>query len=507
MKRIAVIGSGFAGLSAASFLAKEGHEVHVYEKNEQLGGRARSFEAEGFTFDMGPSWYWMPDVFDRYFESFGRSVDEFYDLVRLDPSYQVIFENTPPYKIPASLEELKDLFESLEPGSAKKLDYFLEQAKYKYDVGMKDLVYMPGLSLSELLDMRLIKGMLKMDVFKSLRSHVRKLFKHPHLRSILEFPVLFLGASPDKIPALYSLMNYADIVGGTWYPMGGMHKIVEGMVQVAKDLGVIFHTSATVDKIEVIDGSAKGIVVDNELILFDYVVAGADYHHVDQYLLDSDHRNYSKSYWDKRVLAPSSLIFYLGVDRRVPNLKHHSLFFDSDFEVHSNEIYLDPKWPSDPLFYVCAPSVTDSSVAPEGCENLFILMPVAPGLEDGEDMREKYFHMMMERLEKHTGVNLRDHLLFKRSYAHSEFMADYNSFKGNAYGLSNILMQTAHLKPSMKNSRVDNLYYTGQLTVPGPGVPPSLVSGELVSRELNKKIGISGSKNHKSPINLQTAKS
>lgn len=484
MSQIAVIGSGFAGLSSACFLAREGFDVTILEKNSSIGGRARSFQSDGFTFDMGPSWYWMPDVFERFFNSFGKSTSDYYDLHRLDPSYRVVYGRNDYLDIPSGVDQLRSLFESLEPGSAQHLDKFLEEGKFKYDLGIHNLVYKPGLSLTEFFDSRLISGAFKLHVFQSISTYIRKFFKHPRLVQLLEFPVLFLGATPEQTPALYSLMNYADMALGTWYPMGGMHKIIEGMASVATSLGVKIRLNSNVEAITLNGVKAKGLQVNGAAESFDYIVAGADYHHVEQKLLPESHRRYDPSYWDKRVMAPSSLIFYLGLNKKVDGLLHHTLFFDQDFKVHAKEIYHSPQWPSSPQFYVSCPSKTDPSVAPEGYENIFILIPVAPGLEDTPEIREKYFNLVLDRFERISGQPIRKHIVFKRSYAHQDFINDYNAFKGNAYGLANTLWQTAHLKPGILNKKVPNLFYTGQLTVPGPGVPPSIISGEVVAREL-----------------------
>lgn len=487
-KKVAVIGSGFAGLSAASFLAKGGCDVTVFEKNDSIGGRARKFSAEGFTFDMGPSWYWMPDVFESYFNAFGHRVQDFYTLKRLDPSYKVYFEDKKGVDIPADLQAFYALFEKIEKGSSEYLKQFLEEAAYKYEVGINDLVYKPGRSLTEFIDKRLMLGVFKLHVFKSISSYIRKHFKDSRLVQLLEFPVLFLGAKPQETPALYSLMNYADICLGTWYPEGGMHKIVEAMEKVALEQGVKFKVSQTVEKIVVENGKTTGIMVNGAFEAFDYVVGGADYHHVEQHLLDEKHRMYDEKYWDSRALAPSSLIFYVGLNKKIENLRHHNLFFDESFDVHAEEIYDNPQWPSKPLFYVSCTSKTDPSSAPEGMENVFILIPVATNLEDNEADREKYFDMVMDRMEKLTGEKIKENVVYKRSYAHQDFIKDYNSYKGNAYGLANTLKQTAILKPSIVNKKVTNLYYTGQLTVPGPGVPPSLISGQVTAREILKDI-------------------
>lgn len=487
-KQVVVIGSGFAGLSTATHLAHAGYKVTILEKNTTPGGRARKFEAEGFVFDMGPSWYWMPDVFEKYFASFGKKPSDYYNLVRLDPSYTVVFGEKQFVNIPADLKDFKALLESMEPGVGPKLDAFLEQAAYKYKVGINDLVYRPSRSIFEFTNPRLLADIIRMDVFQSMAKHVRKFFNDEKIIRLMEFPVIFLGETADNIPALYSLMNYADIVLGTWYPMGGMHEIVKGMVKLAEEKGVNIQLGADVSQIEVQNGKAKGVVLKNgKKYEADVVVAAADYHHVDSQLLSPEYRNYSENYWNKRVMAPSSLLFYLGIDKKLENLTHHCLFFDEQMGPHADAIYKNPRWPERPLFYLSAASKTDPSVAPEGKENLVILIPLAPDLEDGEEIREKYYHMVMDRLEKLTGQEIRSHVVFKRSYAHSDFKADYNAFKGNAYGLANTLLQTAILKPSLKNKKVNNLYYTGQLTVPGPGVPPTIISGHVVSREIIKE--------------------
>ncbi|MEO1436629.1 MAG: phytoene desaturase family protein [Bacteroidota bacterium] len=487
-KKIIVIGSGFAGLAAASCLAKEGHQVTLLEKNDTAGGRARQFSADGFVFDMGPSWYWMPEVFEQYFQLFGKKVSDYYELVRLDPSYRIYFGQDDLMDVPASVDGLKALFESLEPGSAKNLDKFLAEAAYKYKVGMEEFVFKPGLSISEFIDVRVFKSLFRLQMFQSMSSHVRKLFKHPKLIKLLEFPVLFLGATPQNTPAMYSLMNYADLVLGTWYPKGGMHKIIEGMVKLAEEQGVKILLDQEVEQIIVPNGSAKQVRTKTDVFEADAVVAGADYRHVEQELLPPAARQYTERYWDKRTMAPSSLLFYLGVNKRVGGLKHHNLFFDEDFEQHAHEIYEVPEWPKKPLFYACVPSKTDPTVAPEGCENVFLLIPVAPNLKDDEATREYYYELVMDRLEQITGESVRDHVVYKRSFAHNDFVKDYHAFKGNAYGLANTLKQTAILKPRLKSKKVKNLFYTGQLTTPGPGVPPSLISGQVVAAELMKDL-------------------
>lgn len=486
-KNITVIGSGVSGLSTACFLAKEGHNVILLEKNETIGGRARQFESDGFVFDMGPSWYWMPEVFERFYNQFNHTSSDFYELKRLDPSYRVFWKNESFDDVPAKIEEYYAWFEELEPGSSKKLDKFLKEAAYKYTAGMNDLVHKPSLKWSEFLDKRILMGMFQLHMFSSFSKYIRKYFKHPKILSLLEFPVLFLGAMPKDTPALYSLMNYADIELGTWYPMGGMFKIIEAFEQIAKEQGVKIITKQEVKGFEYRNNEIIATHTNTDTFPTDYVVSGADYHHTDKKLVDA-YSNYSEDYWDKRKMAPSSLLFYLGVNKKIENLEHHNLFFDADFDQHAIEIYENPTWPKDPLFYVCCPSKTDKSVSPKGHENLFLLVPLAPNLEDTEEMREKYFDILINRIEKQTNCSFRENIIYKKSYCLKDFKKDYNAYKGNAYGLANTLLQTAILKPSLKNKKLKNIYYTGQLTVPGPGVPPSIISGEVVAKEVLKAI-------------------
>jgi phytoene desaturase len=485
-KKVHVIGSGISSLSTASFLAKAGYDVQIFEKNSSIGGRARQFETNGFVFDMGPSWYWMPDVFEKFYQQFGYTTADFYELKRLDPSYRVYWPDHSYTNVPAQMQELEAWFESLEPGSAKNLQAFLKDAAYKYKVGMEDLVYKPSLSLSEFIDSRVLGGLFKMHLFSSFSTFIRKYFKHPKILSLLEFPVLFLGAMPNETPALYSLMNYADIQLGTWYPMNGMHEFIKAFARIAQEQGVRIETSANVERIVIENGKAIGTVVNGELHRADIVISGADYAHTDQKLL-KDNANYSDSYWDKRTMAPSSLLFYVGINKKLENLEHHNLFFDESLEEHGKTIYKDPSWPEKPLFYMSVPSLTDPSVAPAGSENLFFLIPLAPDLKDDEATRERYFDLLLERLKTLTGNDIKDHIVFKRSFCVADFKKDYNAFKGNAYGLANTLRQTAILKPRMKHKKIKNLYYTGQLTVPGPGVPPSIVSGEVVAKHIIAK--------------------
>ncbi|MFT6601759.1 MAG: phytoene desaturase [Dokdonia donghaensis] len=483
-KKIVIIGSGFSSLSAACYLAQAGNEVHLYEKNDTLGGRARQLKEEGFTFDMGPSWYWMPDIFEKFFGDFNKKVSDFYLLEKLDPAYYVWFKDEV-VTIGDTLDKIATEFERIEPGSSPQLKKFIKNAGVNYDIAINDVVNKPGLSPFELVTPE--TAVRVNQFFKTISDDVRKAFKNEKLVSILEFPVLFLGAKPNSTPAFYRFMNYADFGLGTWHPKGGMHEVIKGMIKLAHSLGVKTHTSAGASKILVDQGKVQGIIVNGETITADYVVSGADYHHSET-LLDPSYRQYTEKYWDSRVFAPSSLLFYVGFDKKFDNVAHHNLFFDTDFDQHARTIYDDLAWPEEPLFYANFPSVSDETMAPEGKENGFFLIPIAPGVEDTQALRDQYFDIIMERLERLSGQNFRNHIIFKKSFCVDDFVSEYNSYKGNAYGMANTLKQTAFLRPNLRSKKVKNLYFTGQLTVPGPGVPPALISGKLVSQLISKSI-------------------
>ena len=485
MKKVIIIGSGFSSLAAACYLSKEGNEVTIYEKNKTVGGRARQLIKEGFTFDIGPTWYWMPDVFERFFSDFNKHPSTYYDLIKLNPAYSVYFGKKEQITIEDTLEKICVAFEKEEPGSAQKLKKFIAKAQNNYDVAIKDLVYRPGVSPFELVTPVTMKKI--GQFFSTISKEVRKEFNNPKLISILEFPVLFLGAKPSNTPAFYSFMNYADFGLGTFHPKNGMYSVIEGMKSLAEELGVTIKTEQTVEKIVVENNTASALKINGETIAADIIVSGADYHHTET-LLDKPYRQYSEAYWDKKTFAPSSLLFYVGFDKKIKNVDHHTLFFDVDFEAHSKAIYDDPEWPEKPLFYASFPSKTDRNAAPEGKEAGIFLIPLAPGLQDTPEIRQEYFEKIITRFENLTNQEVKNYVIFKESFCVNDFVEEYNSYKGNAYGLANTLLQTAFLRPSLKSNKVKNLFFTGQLTVPGPGVPPSLISGKLVAGLVQKQI-------------------
>jgi len=482
-KDIKIIGSGFSSLAAACYLAQQGNKVSIYEKNSTIGGRARQLKKEGFTFDIGPTWYWMPDVFERFFADFGKKPSDYYELIKLAPAYQVYFGVNDFVTIADNLPQIIQTFESIETGSGEKLASFMKEAQSNYNIAIKDLVYRPGVSPLELIT---VETALKVNqFFGNISKDIRRRFKNKKLVQILEFPVLFLGAKPSDTPSFYSFMNFADFGLGTWHPKNGMYSVILAIEKLAKELGVTIYTNATIDKIEIENGKASALIVNGEKLTADIILSGADYHHTET-LLDQKYRAYSEKYWESRIFAPSSLLFYVGFDKKIEHVEHHSLFFDVDFDVHAQDIYDNPKWPKNPLFYASFPSKTDSNAAPEGKEAAIFLIPLAPGLNDTNELREIYFDKILTRLEKLTQQELKNNVIFKESFCVNDFVNEYNSYKGNAYGMANTLLQTAFLRPKLKSKKVKSLYFTGQLTVPGPGVPPALISGKLVADLIKK---------------------
>lgn len=482
-----IIGAGISGLSAACYLANKGYPVTVLEKNSYPGGRAGQIQSDGFTFDLGPSWYWMPDIFESFFNHFSKSASDYYRLRRLDPAYRVYFDTMDYIDIPASEQELYALFDRHETNGGKKLKSFLSEAEIKYHIGINDFARRPGLSIFEFMDKSFLRGVFKLDMFKSVTSSIDRYFSNERLKQILQFPVIFLGSAPNKTPALYTLMNYADLILGTWYPMGGLYKIPEAMADLAKSLGVTIKYNTPVERIEVNNKTANAIHASDKTYHSDILIGSADYQHIEHQLLPDKYQVYTNKYWEKRVMAPSAILIYLGVNKKVDNLLHHNLFFDVDFNKHADEIYKSPKWPDNPSLYVSCTSKTDEGVAPEGHENLVILIPVATGLQDSDEIREHYYHLAIERIEKRINVSFKSNITFRKIFSHRDFISAFNSYKGNAYGLANTLFQTAIFKPSIRSKKVKNLFYTGQLTVPGPGVPPALLSGEMASHQIEKQ--------------------
>jgi 1-hydroxy-2-isopentenylcarotenoid 3,4-desaturase len=481
-----VIGGGFGGLSLAADLAHTGWDVVLLEKNDLTGGRARVWREGGFNFDMGPSWYLMPEVFDRFFERMETKRENYYQLEELTTYYKVFFEGEPEVKITNNFNNTVEVFNSLEPRGGEKLKKYLEQAKYKYNIAMRDFLYKEYTSIFQFFNRRVMTEGLKLDLFKKIDTFVSKYFSSTRAKQILEYAMVFLGTAPKDAPALYSIMSHVDLNLGVWYPRGGLAAAAEGIKALATELGVAIQTGAPVDRILVDEGKAVGVECNGETISADAVVAACDYHHAETDLLEKQHRTYSDRYWNKKVVAPSMFLIYLGLGRRLSTLEHHNLYFMKDWTRHFHRIFEEPSWPENPCFYLSCNSKTDPSSAPEGSENVFILIPVAPGLEDSDAFRVHYADTVIRHVEEITGEDLHSHIKVKRIYSQRDFSADYNALGGTALGLAHNLFQTAIFRPSHRSKKVKDLYYTGQYTHPGVGVPMTMIASEVVAREIRK---------------------
>ena len=489
--RAVIVGAGFGGLSVAALLAKGGLEVTVIEKNEQPGGRASVHRDGGFTFDMGPSWYLMPDVYDRFFAEFGKSPKDYFPLVRLDPSYRVFFADDQIADVSADIEKNLALFESFEPGGAEKLRNYLAESEETYRTTMDALLYRDYRSIFDFFDRRLLSRGRKLRPFENLETYVKKRFSSDQARKVVQYSIGFLGGSPKNTPSFYHIMTHIDMNMGVWYPEGGMRAVVEALVTLGREFGVEYRYNEPVTAIDVEGGVARRVVTPLGAHETDIVVVNADYPFAEMHLLPENSRSYPASYWEKKVLAPSTFVAYLGVDREITKLAHHNVFLEPDWEEGFETIF-DPKkaaWPENPSFYVNVPSRTDTTAAPGGTDTLFLLAPLAPGLEDTPELRERLYDHLMSRMEEILGENILDAVVTRRIFALSDFADRYNAYRGTALGLTHTLRQTALWRPAHRSKKVGNVYYTGQYTHPGIGVPMTLISSQIVARELIDRYG------------------
>ena len=483
---VVVIGGGFGGLSTACYLADAGADVTLLEKNEQLGGRASRLETDGFRFDMGPSWYLMPDVFERFFGHFGRSPDEFYELERLDPHYRVFWKDGDKVDVLPDREDNKQLFEEYEPGAGEAFEAYLEESERTYNIGMEHFVYEDRPRLRDYVDKDVLRYSWGLSLLGKMQGHVEDYFDHPKLQQLMQYTLVFLGGSPYNTPALYNLMSHVDYNMGVYYPEGGIGAVVDGIVELGRDLGVEYVTDAEVTGIEGRRGGFAVDTADGERYLSDLVVSDADYAHTEQELLPARKRQYTEEYWESRTYAPSAFLLYLGVEGDVPNLEHHTLVLPTDWDEHFEQIFDDPEWPDDPAYYLCVPSKTDDSVAPEGHSNLFALVPIAPGLEDTPEIRNRYRDLVIDDIAENTGTDLRGRVVVEETFSVDDFADRYNSYAGSALGLAHTLTQTSLLRPPHTSDAVDGLYFTGSTTTPGIGVPMCLISGQITAEAVSK---------------------
>jgi len=487
-KTIIIIGGGLGGLAAAALLSKNGHNVTLLEKNPTLGGRARVYKDRGFTFDMGPSWYLMPDIFERFFAMFGKKPQDYMELIRLDPQYKIFYEDGSSVKIGTDFTENAKVFDSLEPGSSEKLKKYFAKTTKLYETatkGERGFLYKHFKRITDFIDTKLFELVFIVNIFRSYDSFVSDYTKNEKIRQILEYATVFLGGSPTNIPAVYSMMSHVDFTLGGWYPMGGIGKIADSLYELGLSNGVKFITDCNVMEIGIKNNKAQKVLTTKGEFAADIIVSNADIHHTETSLIkDKKNRSYDENYWSKQIMSPGTFLIYLGVNGRVQKLEHHNIFMIEDWEKHFNTIFKSPKWPEKASYYVCCPTITDSSVAPPGDENIFVLVPVAVGLDDTDVVREKFADKIISHLEEKLHTNIRDRIISKRIYSHRDFIHDYNAYKGTAFAPAHTLWQSVYFRPKMKSKKVDNYYHVGQYTQPGIGMPMVLLSAEFLTKEI-----------------------
>jgi phytoene desaturase len=486
---ILIIGAGFGGLSAAALLSKEGFDVTLIEKNDTPGGRARLYTDNGYSFDMGPSWYLMPDVFENFFKDFDKKPEDFYQLLRIDPSYRIFFNDGQVIDVSADLEDNIELFNSFEEDGGEKLRNYLEKAEKHYNLAMEELIYRDYNSITDLISGRLLLEGFKLPLFGNMDGFISRIFENEKSKRILEYSIGFIGGSPANTPALYYIMNHVDFNLGVWYPdQGGISRVVEAIVDLAEEYGTQFKFSEEVKKIEVLGRKVWKVVTDKGEYKPDLIIANSDYPYTELELIDEPHRSYKEEYWSSRIIAPSALVLYVGIDKKLEKLEHHNLYLAEDWDEGFESIFNPKKadWPESPSYYVNVTSKSDSTVSPEGGETLFILVPLAPGLEDTPELREKYYKKIMNHLESLVGESIIGSEVTKRIFCVNDFKEDYNAYKGTALGLTHTLRQTALFRPSHHSKKIDNLYYTGHYTHPGIGMPMTIISSQILANLVKK---------------------
>ncbi len=488
---VVVIGAGVGGLSTACYLANRGADVHVIEKNEQLGGRASRLEEDGFRFDMGPSWYLMPDVFERFFAEFDRTPSDYYELTHLDPHYRLFFKDGDQVDITPDLERTKAVFEEYEAGAGDALERYLDKSRENYEVGMEHFVYEDRERLRDYVDLDVARQARGLSLLGSMQGHVENYFEHPKLQQIMQYTLVFLGGSPTNTPALYNLMSHVDFNLGVWYPEDGIGGVIDGITELGRELGVTYDTDRPATAIKGREGAFL-VETPRGPLRPDLVVSNASYAHTEQELLPAERRGYDADYWESRTYAPSAFLLYLGVEGEVDELAHHTLVLPTDWQGHFDQIFEDPQWPDDPAYYCCVPSETDDTVAPDGHSALFVLVPIAPGLEDTPELRETYREKILTDIATNTGEELRDRIVFEEQFCVRDFADRYNSYDGTALGLAHTLRQTSLFRPPHRAKGVDGLYFVGGDTTPGIGVPMCLISGELTAEKVLEDHGQSG---------------
>jgi phytoene desaturase len=487
-RKVAVIGAGFAGLSSAALLAKEGFDVTIFEKNDRPGGRAMVMKKNGYSFDMGPSWYMMIEAFDKFFGQFGKKPEDYYETIRLDPSYRVYFGEEDFVDVMDDVNKNYKLFDTFEEDGGTKLKEFLQKSQKMYDTAFQKFLYREYSSFKDLMDKTLILNGLKLKIFTKLNKYVKHFFTSEKARKIVQYHVAFVGASPPTSPAVYSMLAYVDMNLGIWYPMGGFGKIIDAIMKLGLEQGVNIEFNTEILKIKVENEKAKKIITNKGEFAVDLILNTGDYHNGEIDLLDKPHRSYPEKYWKKKMIAPSAFLIYLGLNKKLNNFLHHNFYFNSDWDKYFDQLFESPEWPEDPSIYITVPSQSDPSIIPQGGELMTILVLVSPDLKDEESFREKYYDKIIEKVENITGESFRDSIIVKKVVAHEHFKSTFNAYKGTALGLAHTLRQTALFRPHRKSEKIKNLYYAGHYTHPGVGVPVSIISAQLASEKITNDV-------------------
>jgi phytoene desaturase len=487
-KHAIVIGAGVGGLATANILAKTGYNVTVIEQNNGPGGRMDILHEQGFTFDTGPSWYLMKDVFDQYFNLFNKQTTDYYELARLDPAYKVFFDYRQPVVVKQSYAQNKKLFETLEPGAAKKLDKYLSRAELSYRLALEHFLYNPFTKLTSVARREVLRAVPAFSGLfaTNLHRYISRRFSALPIQQILEYPSVFLGASPFNTPALYQLMSYLDFKEGVFYPKsGGMYSITSALMSLGKELGVTYQFGQSVDKIVVADRRATGVRAAGKTVNADIVISNADLHFTETQLLEPEHQTYPKSYWQKRNPGPSALLLYLGVRGALPELEHHNLFFTKQWRQNFDDIYKHQTWPKQASVYVSKTTATDQSTAPKGHENVFVLVPLPPNSQLSAAKQKAYVNHCLDQIGKQAGItDFRDRIVYQQVRSPQWFEQRFNSWQYSALGMAHTLRQSAFLRPNVRSKKIDNLFYVGAGTQPGIGVPMCLISAQLVYKSL-----------------------
>lgn len=488
-KKVIVIGAGYGGMAIANLLGKAGYSVVVLEKNDEPGGRIAVIKKDGYVFDIGPSWYLMPEVFEQYYSLFDASANERLELIRFTPGYKVFFDDKPEVFIQGDVGKDKAVFEAIEPGAGKKLEDYVRRSSIAYHLAVKQFLYNNFSSPKDLVSWQVIKNAHRMIplALGNLDRYVSRYFKDQRLKQLLEYHMVFLGSSPFQAPAIYTLMSHLDFISGVYYPKRGMLSLVDDMKALGTEYDITYRCATSVKRIVTNDGLSTGVELENgEIIDADIVVSNADLYHTETKLLDETARSFGESYWKKRQPGPGALLVSLGIKGVLPELVHHNLYFVDDWRGNFKAIYEDQSVPSAPSMYVCNPTKTDPFLAPDGNENVFILIPLPAGVSLDDKQEEDIANKAVAQFSKVSGIgDLESRIVTKHIFGPDDFKDRFNAWDYNAFGgESHLLRQSIFMRTPNQSKKIKNLYYVGAGTLPGIGLPMCLIGAELTYKKI-----------------------